>query len=72
MKIDLKTLLFLSSLFLIVGAFHQGYLVQTRLDKVEHEILFLDRQVYGLKQQNKRLNKLILKCRRHHKEPYAK
>jgi Tfp pilus assembly protein PilN len=72
MKIELKTLLFLSSLFLIVGAFYQGYLIQTRLAKAEHEILFLDRQVYDIKRQNKRLNRLILKCRRHHKEPYVK
>ena len=41
------------------------YTTKTRLDDADRELLFLNRQLHDLKQQDKRLNRLI---RRHKKE----
>ena len=56
-KIDIKTLIMIVTLAAALGGFY--YTTQARLDVVEREILFLQRQVQALKNQDKRLNKQL-------------
>ena len=56
-KIDIKTLIMIVTLAAALGGFY--YTTQVRLDVVEREILFLQRQVQALKNQDKRLNKQL-------------
>jgi hypothetical protein len=59
---DIKTLIFIISTACIGAGFY--YTTEARLESVEREILFLERQVHAIKADNKRLNRLITKIRK--------
>ena len=63
MKIDFKIVTIVAIMLFIAAVFY--YTTKTRLDDADRELLFLNRQLHDLKQQDKRLNRLI---RRHKKE----
>jgi len=59
---DIKTLIFIITTVCIAAGFY--YTTEARLDAVEREILFLDRQIHALKVDNKRLNRLIINIKK--------
>jgi hypothetical protein len=59
---DIKTLIFIISVACAMAGFY--YTTEARLDDVEREISFLQRQVHTLKSDNKRLNRLIINIRK--------
>ena len=61
-NMDIKTLVFIVTTACIGAGFY--YTTEARLESVEREILFLGRQVHALKDDNKRLNRLITKIRK--------
>ena len=58
-KIDIKTLILIITTTCIMAGFY--YTTEARLDSVEREMLFLNRQIHTLKTDNKRLNRMIIR-----------
>ena len=65
MKLNFKTIIVLATILFTCGGFY--YTTQTRLDAVEKELLFLQRQVGQMQKDIKRLDKVIV---RHSKQYY--
>jgi hypothetical protein len=59
---DIKSLVFIITTACIAAGYY--YTTEARLESVEREILFLERQVHAIKTDNKRLNRLITKIRK--------
>jgi len=59
MKLDFKTIMALATILFTCGGFY--YSTQARLDSVEKELLFLQRQVGQMQKDVKRLSKVIVR-----------
>ena len=62
MKLDIKTLVVLGTLLFAAAGFY--YTTQNRLDEVETELLFLNRQLGDVQREAKRQNRLILRIKK--------
>tara|TARA_R110000824_G_scaffold1178_1_gene6312 strand:+ start:2111 stop:2314 length:204 start_codon:yes stop_codon:yes gene_type:complete len=60
MKLDIKTVIVLATLLFTGAGFY--YTTQNRLDDLETDILFLNRQLGDVQKQAKRLNRLVLRA----------